>query len=167
MLVKLKLVGRTNWVSWSVGSQAASDQGGACSGLCGPTAGKRWHEMMEQRVVDAWPMLKNTDKCLVMTALFSGPEVFTWVLAALHPGVLHNTRESQPFVRSGAYVSRATREPPREPGNQGDSVESVQGPGQARPRAGSVASFPTVRMSDTLSRGLQQPLVSKTTRQPL
>lgn len=51
----------------------ASGQGGACSGLCGPTAGKRWHAMMEQRVLDAWPTLKRTYECLVITAPFSGP----------------------------------------------------------------------------------------------
>lgn len=58
------------------------------------------------------------------------------------------------------------QETPQEPGNQGDTAESLQGPAQARPGAGSVASFSTVRMSDTPSRGLQRRLVSKTTLQP-
>lgn len=40
MCVKSKLVEVTTWLSWSEGSQGASDQGGSCSPLCGPTAGK-------------------------------------------------------------------------------------------------------------------------------
>lgn len=70
-------------------------------------------------------------------------------------------------MKPGTSASQANWEAPWEPGNQGDHVESIQGPGQARPRVGSVASFPMVRLSDTLSRGLQQRLVSKTTPQPL
>lgn len=46
-------------------------------------------------------------------------------------------------------------------------AESMQGPAQARPRAGSVVSFPAVRISDSPARGLQKPLLSKTTRRPL
>lgn len=61
-------------------------------------------------------------------------------------------------MESGSYMCQANWEPLREPGNRSGSLGSVQGwwqtPGE---KDGSVASFPSVRITDPL-RGLQKTL---------
>lgn len=79
MCVKPKLVEVTTRLSWREGSQGASDQGGSCSPLCEPTAGKG---DVGAESLGAWLMLGDKYELPITTPSFSGLHVFTWMITA-------------------------------------------------------------------------------------
>lgn len=96
----------------------AYDQGGACSGLCGPTAGKWWHEMMEQSfgcMADAEEYIRVS--CHYCTVLWSlGIDLGASCAPSRSPARPPRKPALCKVKRLGLT---GQLEPPHEPGNQG------------------------------------------------